>query len=354
MAVITYRQALHDALREEMDRDRTVFLLGEEIGRFGGSYKVTEGLVDEFGPERVLATPIAEGGIIGLATGASMTGLRPVAEIMTINFISSAWISLVNNAAKIPYMFGGEARTPLVVRTPSGAGHQLTAQHSQVLEVWFAYVPGMYVVAPSTPADAKGLLKACYPGQQSHSLRRESCCCTTRRARCPKGTYIVPIGKADVKREGEDITIVSYSRMVHVALQAADALAEDGISAEVVDLRSLRPLDMETVVESVKKTNRAMIVHEGWRKFGAGAEIAAQIQEEAFDYLDHPVDRVTGAEVPLPYANSLEAAALPQLEDMVGAAREHRRQAVGEGPWRLKSSCRVSAIPWIPARSPGG
>jgi pyruvate dehydrogenase E1 component beta subunit len=320
VAEITYRQALHDALQEEMVRDEKVFLLGEEIGRFGGSYKVTQGLIDEFGPDRVLATPIAEGGIIGLATGAAMTGLRPVAEIMTINFIIVGMDQLVNNAAKIPYMFGGEAHTPIVVRTPSGAGHQLTAQHSQVLEVWFAYVPGMYVVAPSTPADAKGLLKACIR-DENPILFVENVLLYNEKGEVPDGDHVLPIGKADIKREGEDITIISYSRMVHMALEAAEALADVGISAEVVDLRCLRPLDVDTVLQSVKKTNHALIVHEGWRRYGAGAEIAAQIQEYAFDYLDHPVERITGVEVPLPYATALEAAALPRLDDIVQAGR---------------------------------
>jgi pyruvate dehydrogenase E1 component beta subunit len=320
MPVITYRQALNEALREEMQRDENVFCLGEEIGRFGGSYRVTEGLLDEFGPERILATPISELGIIGLATGSAMTGLRPVAEIMTINFIIVGMDQLVNNAAKIPYMFGGEAQVPIVVRTPSGAGHQLTAQHSQVLEVWFAYVPGMYVVAPSTQADAKGLLKTCIR-DNNPILFVENVLLYNDKGEVPEGEHLVPLGKAAVRREGEDVTLISYSRMVNVALQAADALADDGISAEVIDLRSLRPLDIETVLASVRKTNRALIVHEGWRKYGAGAEIAAQIQEFAFDYLDHPVERVTGVEVPLPYAQSLEAAALPRMEYVVDGAR---------------------------------
>jgi len=317
---ITYRQALHDALREEMQRDDKVFLLGEEIGIFGGSYKVTEGLLDEFGSKRVLETPIAEGGIIGLATGSAMTGLRPVAEIMTINFIIVGMDQLVNNAAKIPYMFGGEARVPLVVRTPSGAGHQLTAQHSQVLEVWFAYVPGMYVVAPSTPADAKGLLKAAIRNDNP-ILFVENVLLYNEKGEVPEGEHVVEIGKADIKRQGEDLTIIAYSRMVPLALEAADVLAEEGLSAEVVDLRSLRPLDVDTIVESVKKTNRALVVHEGWYKYGAGAEVVAQLQEHAFDYLDHPVERITGAEVPLPYATTLERAALPRMEDVVERAR---------------------------------
>src|SRR5438270_2630152 len=237
MPVMTYRQALTDALREEMTRDENVFLLGEEIGIFGGSYKVTEGLLDEFGPNRVLGTPIAEGGIMGLATGASMTGLRPVAEIMTINFIVVGMDQLVNNAAKIPFMFGGDAHTPIVVRTPSGAGHQLTAQHSQVLEVWFAYVPGMYVVAPSTPADAKGLLKASIR-DDNPILFVENLLLYNEKGEVPEDDYVVPLGKAAVRREGEDLTIISYSRMVHMALDAAERLAEDDISAEVIDLRS--------------------------------------------------------------------------------------------------------------------
>lgn len=249
-----------------------------------------------------------------------MTGLRPVAEIMTINFIVVGMDQLVNNAAKIPYMFGGEAHVPLVVRTPSGAGHQLTAQHSQVLEVWFAYVPGMYVVAPSTPADAKGLLKASIR-DDNPILFVENVLLYNEKGDVPEGDYVIPIGQADIKRDGDDVSIISYSRMVHVALEAAEALAEDGISAEVIDLRCLRPLDMETVLKSVKKTNRALVVHEGWHKYGAGAEIAAQIQEHAFDYLDHPVVRVTGVEVPLPYANSLERAAIPGLADVVAAVR---------------------------------
>src|SRR5947209_1465664 len=237
MSVITYRQALTEALREEMSRDENVFVLGEEIGRFGGSYKVTEGLLDEFGPERIQATPMSELGIIGLATGAAMTGLRPIAEIMTINFILVGMDQLVNNAAKIPYMFGGEARVPMVVRTPSGAGHQLTAQHSQVLEVWFAYVPGMYVVAPSTAADAKGLLKACIR-DDNPILFVENVLLYNEKGEVPDEEYVIPIGKADVKRQGDDVTIISYSRMVHTALEAADRLADEGISAEVIDLRS--------------------------------------------------------------------------------------------------------------------
>lgn len=320
MPELTFRQALTEAIREEMDRDAKVFVLGEEIGIFGGSYKVTEGLLDQYGPERVLDTPISETGIVGLATGAAMTGLRPVAEIMTINFIIVGMDQLVNNAAKIPYMFGGETHVPLVIRTPSGGAHQLTAQHSQSLENWFAYVPGMYVVAPGTPADAKGLLKSCIR-DENPILFVENVLMYNERGEVPEGEHLVPIGKAEVKREGEDISIITYSRMVQVALEAAGVLAEEGVSVEVVDLRSLRPLDVPVMVESVKKTNHAIVLHEGWHKFGAGAEVAAQIQEHAFDYLDHPVERITGADVPLPYAKSLEAAALPRMEDVIERAR---------------------------------
>jgi pyruvate dehydrogenase E1 component beta subunit len=320
MPEMTYRQALSEALREEMQRDENVFVLGEEIGVFGGSYKVTEGLLNEFGPTRVLDTPIAEGGIIGLATGASMTGLRPVAEIMTINFIVVGMDQLVNNAAKIPYMFGGEARCPLVIRTPSGAAHQLAAQHSQCLEVWFAYMPGMYVVAPGTPADAKGLLKSSIR-DDNPILFVENVLLYNEKGEVPEGEYTIPIGQADVKREGEDLTIVCYGRMVPLSLQAAEALAEEGISTEVVDLRCLRPLDIETVLKSIRKTNRALVVYEGWKRYGVGAEIAAEIQEHAFDDLDHPVERISGAEVPLPYATSIERAALPRLEDVIERAR---------------------------------
>jgi pyruvate dehydrogenase E1 component beta subunit len=318
--VMTYREALRLALREEMARDPRVFVMGEEVGVFDGAYKVTSGLLGEFGPDRVRDTPISEEGFVGAGVGAAMLGERPVVEIMTINFLLVAMDQVVNHAAKIGAMFGGEVRCPLVIRTPNGAGNQLTAQHSQSLEGWFAGTPGLKVVAPASPADAKGLLKASIR-DDNPILFVENLVLYNQRGEVPDGDHVVPIGKADIKREGEDVTIVSYSRMVQVALQAAEALANEGISAEVVDLRSLRPLDMDTVVESVKKTNRAMIVHEGWRKFGAGAEIAAQIQEFAFDYLDHPIERVTGVEVPLPYATSLESAALPKVEYVIEGAR---------------------------------
>jgi pyruvate dehydrogenase E1 component subunit beta len=317
---MTYREALREALREEMERDDSVILLGEEVGIFGGSYKVSEGLVGEFSDRRIIDTPIAEEGIIGAGIGAAMTGLRPVCEIMTINFLLVGIDQLINNAAKIPYMFNGQARVPLVVRTPSGAGHQLSCQHSQVLEVLCAYVPGLYVVAPGTAADAKGMLKAAIR-DDNPILFVENVLLYNEKGEVPDGDYIVPLGKAEIKRSGADVTLATYSRMVGITLQAAETLAEEGIDAEVIDLRSLRPLDIEAVLESVRKTNHAVFIEEGWRSYGIGAEIAAQIQEYAFDDLDHPVLRVAGKEVPLPYATDLERAATPTVSEIVEKTR---------------------------------
>jgi pyruvate dehydrogenase E1 component beta subunit len=332
MPEMTYREALREGLREEMERDGSVILMGEEVGPFGGSYKVSQGLIDQFGEKRIIDTPIAEEGIIGAGIGAAMTGLRPVCEIMTINFLLVGIDQLINNAAKIPYMFNGQARVPLVVRTPSGAGHQLSCQHSQVLEVWCAYVPGMYVLAPGTPADAKGMLKTAIR-DDNPILFVENVLLYNEVGEVPEGEHLVPLGKAVVRREGSDISLITYSRMVGVTLHAAELLADEGIDAEVVDLRSLRPLDIETVVESVRKTNRAVFIEEGWRSYGIGAEIAAQIQELAFDDLDHPVERIAGKEVPLPYATDLEKAATPSQEDILTTARRMvgRRELVGAG-----------------------
>jgi len=329
---LTYREALREALREEMERDETVILMGEEVGPFGGSYKVSQGLIDQFGETRIIDTPIAEEGIIGAGIGAAMTGLRPVCEIMTINFLLVGIDQLVNNAAKIPYMFNGRARVPLVVRTPSGAGHQLSCQHSQVLEVWCAYVPGMYVVAPGTPADAKGMLKTAIR-DDNPILFVENVLLYNVTGEVPEGEHLVPLGKAAVRREGSDVSLITYSRMVGVTLEAAEELAKEGIEADVVDLRSLRPLDIETVIGSVRKTNHAVFVEEGWRSYGVGAEIAAQIQELAFDDLDAPVARIAGKEVPLPYATDLEAAATPSIKEIVSTVKElvHGRELVGAG-----------------------
>jgi pyruvate dehydrogenase E1 component beta subunit len=331
MPVMTYRQALNDTLREELRRDPNVLLMGEEIGKFQGSYRITEGLLAEFGSKRIVDTPIAEEGFVGMAAGAAMLGLRPIVEIMTINFILVAIDQIVNHAAKIHYMFGGRARVPLVIRTPSGGVGQLAAQHSQNFENWFAYVPGLKVVAPSTPYDAKGLLRSAVRDDDP-VIFIESLALYDTRGEVPQDdSYTVPIGTAEVKREGTDVTVVAYSRMTAIALQAAQTLEQEGIGVEVVDLRSLRPLDRPTVVDSVKKTGRAVIFEEDWRSFGVGAEIAATIQEEAFDYLDAPVLRVAGVEVPLPYAAPLSRAAKPNAQDLIDAVH---RSLEGSRRWR--------------------
>jgi pyruvate dehydrogenase E1 component beta subunit len=322
MPVITFRQALTDTLREEMKRDEDVYLMGEEIGVFEGSYKVTAGLLKEFGAKRVVDTPIAEEGFVGVAVGSAMLGLRPVVEIMTINFIILAMDTIVNHAAKIHYMFGGQSAVPMVIRTPGGGGQQLAATHSQNLEPWFAHVPGLKVVAPSTPYDAKGLLRASIRDNDP-VLFLENLALYNVKGEVPEaGTdgadYVIPIGKAEVKKEGTDVTIISYSRMAAISLDVAKRLEEEeGISCEVVDLRSLRPLDRETIINSVKKTNRAVILEEDWRSYGIGAELAATIQEDAFDYLDAPVLRVGSLEVPLPYSKPLEVAALASADHLV-------------------------------------
>ena len=324
MPVITFRQALTDTLREEMKRDEDVFLMGEEIGIFEGSYKVTAGLLKEFGAKRVVDTPIAEEGFVGVAVGSAMLGLRPVVEIMTINFIILAMDSIVNHAAKIHYMFGGQSAVPMVIRTPGGGGQQLAATHSQNLEPWFAHVPGLKVVAPSTPYDAKGLLRASIRDNDPilflENLALYNVKGEVPEAQADGGDYVIPIGKAEVKKEGTDVTIISYSRMAAISLDVARRLEEEeGISCEVVDLRSLRPLDRETIINSVKKTNRAVILEEDWRSYGIGAELAATIQEDAFDYLDAPVLRVGSLEVPLPYSKPLEVAALASADHLIEA-----------------------------------
>jgi pyruvate dehydrogenase E1 component beta subunit len=323
MPVITYRQALNDTLGEELARDPNVLLMGEEIGKFQGSYKITEGLLAEFGPKRVVDTPIAEEGFVGLAAGAAMLGLRPVVEIMTINFILVAIDQIVNHASKIHYMFGGQAKVPMVVRTPSGGMGQLAATHSQSFENWFAYCPGLKVVAPATPYDAKGLMRAAIRDDDP-VIYIESLPLYETKGEVPNDDdYVIPIGVAEVKREGTDLTIVSYSRMTVIAMQVAQKLEkEEGISVEVVDLRSLRPLDRPTIVNSVKKTNRAIIIEEDWRSYGIGAEVAATIQEEAFDYLDAPVLRVAGLEVPLPYAEHLSRASKPGAQDVIDSVHK--------------------------------
>jgi len=321
MGVITFRQALNDTLREELERDENVLLMGEEIGIFEGSYKVTAGLHQQFGGRRVVDTPIAEEGFVGIAIGSAMLGLRPVVEIMTINFSLLAMDQLINHAAKIHYMFGGKSKVPMVLRTPGGGGQQLAATHSQNLEVMYAYVPGLKVVTPATPYDAAGLLRSAIRDDDP-VIFVENLGLYSTKGEVPDNDeeIIVPIGVADVKKEGKDITLISYSRATVTALSVAKQLEEqDGISAEVVDLRSLRPLDRPAFIESVKKTSRAVVVEDDWYSYGIGAEIAATIQEQAFDYLDAPVRRVASKEVPLPYAKNLERAAMPHEQDVMDA-----------------------------------
>jgi pyruvate dehydrogenase E1 component beta subunit len=317
---MTYREALRLALREELTRDERVFIMGEEVGVFEGSYKVTAGLMSEFGPERIRDTPISEEGFVGAAVGAAMGGERPVVEIMTINFLLVAMDQVINHAAKIGAMFGGEVRCPLVIRTPNGAGNQLTAQHSQSFDGWFAGTPGLKVVAPASPADAKGLLKAAVRDEDP-VLVIENLPIYKEKGDVPLDPeYVVPLGRAAVPRTGSDITIVSHGFATVRALHVAEKLAsEHDVDAEVVDLRSLRPLDMETVAASVAKTNRALCVEEGWPSYGVTAELAARISKACFDDLDAPVERVGMAEVPLPYAKNLETAAMPN-EDRIAAA----------------------------------
>jgi pyruvate dehydrogenase E1 component beta subunit len=318
---MSVREALRLALREELERDERVFLLGEEIGLFEGSYRVTAGLLEEFGAQRVRDTPISEEGFVGAAIGAAMAGGRPVVELMTVNFSLLAMDQIVNNAAKIQYMFGGEAGCPLVVRTPGGGGSQLTAQHSQSFDAWFAHVPGLKVLSPATPADAKGLLKSAIRDDDP-VLFLESFPLYNTKGEVPDDRdALEPIGRARVAREGTDITLVAHSYAVVRAMGAAEQLAErHDVSAEVIDLRSLRPLDFDTVAASVAKTNRALCVEEGWATYGITAELAARIGSACFDDLDAPVLRVGASEVPLPYAKNLEQAALPDEQKITAAA----------------------------------
>ncbi len=318
---MTYREALRLAMRQEMERDERVFVMGEEVGLFDGSYKVTAGLLDEFGPDRVRDTPISEEGFLGAGVGAAMLGERPIVEVMTLNFLLVAMDQVVNHAAKIGAMFGGEVRCPLVIRTPNGAGNQLTAQHSQSFDGWFAGTPGLKVVAPATPADAKGLLKAAIRDDDPVLVIENLPIYKEKGEVEVDPDLVTPIGRAAIAREGSDLTIVSHSFATVRALHVAEKLAaEHGVSAEVVDLRSLRPLDVETVANSVAKTNRALCVEEGWPSYGVSAELAARIQHACFDDLDAPVERVGMAEVPLPYAKELELAAMPNEDRIERAA----------------------------------
>ena len=321
MATITMREALSQALWEEMERDEKVFILGEEVGLWGGSYAVTKGFLDHFGEERVRDTPIAEAAIVGAAIGAALAGLRPVAELMTINFAFVAMDHIVNQAAKLHYMFAGQMKLPLVIRAPGGGGRQLAATHSQTPDAIFAHFPGLKVVAPGTPEDAKGLLKSAIRSDDP-VLFIENATIYQMRGEVPEGEYTIPIGQSKIQREGSDVTVVTYSKMLAYAQRAAEELAKENIQVEIIDLRTLRPLDMGSVIASVKKTNHAVVVEEGWCSFGVGAEVVARIQQEAFDDLDAPVLRVAQKEVPLPYNARLEQLALPQEADIVTAVKE--------------------------------
>ncbi|MFW0777277.1 MAG: pyruvate dehydrogenase complex E1 component subunit beta [Rickettsiales bacterium] len=322
MASITVREALRDAMAEEMRRDEEVFVMGEEVAEYQGAYKVTQGLLAEFGDRRVVDTPITEHGFAGLGVGASMMGLKPVVEFMTFNFAMQAIDQIINSAAKTNYMSGGQIRCPIVFRGPNGAASRVGAQHSQCYASWYAHVPGLKVIAPYDAASAKGLLKAAIRDPNPVIFLENEIIYGEKFDMPDDDDLVLPIGKAEVVREGSDVTITAFSIMVGKALAAAEELEKEGISAEVIDLRTIRPLDTETIVESVEKTNRCVSVEEGWPGAGVGSEIAAVIMEQAFDYLDAPVKRVAGADVPLPYAANLEKLALPQAEHIIEAAKE--------------------------------
>src|SRR5712671_2631105 len=321
-ATITVREALRDAIAEEMRRDDTVFLLGEEVAEYQGAYKVSQGLLQEFGPRRVIDTPITEQGFTGVGIGAAFAGLRPIVEFMTFNFAMQAMDQLINSAAKTRYMSGGQMAAPIVFRGPNGIASRVAAQHSQCYASWYAHVPGLKVVAPYTGADHKGLLKSAIRDPNPVIFLEHELVYGESFAVPDDPEFLVPIGKARIARAGEHVTITAFSRMVKLALQAAEELEKAGISAEVIDLRSLRPFDVAAVAESVKKTNRIVSVEEGWPFAGIGSEIAAIVMEECFDWLDAPLKRVAGKDVPLPYAANLERLAVPQVEDIVAAARE--------------------------------
>jgi pyruvate dehydrogenase E1 component beta subunit len=322
MAVITYREALNHALREEMERDETVFLIGEEVGVYGGAYKVSQGLLEKFGPRRVVDTPICESGFTGVGIGAAMVGLRPVVEMMTFNFAILALDQIVNHAAKIHYMSGGQFAIPLVVRGPGGPAHQLAAQHSQSMESYFCHVPGLKVVRPTTAADAKGLLKSAIRDDNPVIFIEAETLYGMKGEVPDDPDFTIPLGTAEVKREGRDVTVVAYSRMYYLALEAAEELDREGISVEIVDPRTLRPLDKETILASVRKTHRAVLLEAGAGYAGMGAEFAAVITEEAFDDLDAPVERVTGANAPMPYARNLERLKTPSKEQLIQTIRK--------------------------------
>lgn len=321
MAVISYREALNQAMREEMARDPRVFVMGEEVGQYDGAYKVTQGLLKEFGPWRVVDTPIAELGFTGVGIGAAIDGLRPIVEVMTWNFALLAIDQIVNEAAKLRQMSAGQLHVPMVIRGPQGAAHQLAAQHSQVFESFYANVPGLKVAVPATPRDAKGLLKTAVRDDDP-VVFMESEILYNSRGEVEEGEVLVPFGAAEVVRPGRDVTLVAWQKMRFVALAAAEALADEGIDAEVIDPRTLRPLDLETILASVARTHRCVVVEEGWPWMGSGAQIADSVQRHGFDDLDAPVVRVTGRDVPMPYAKPLEAAVLPSVERVRAAVHD--------------------------------
>ena len=319
MAEMSFRDALRLTLREELQADENVILMGEDIGAYGGSYSVTKGLFEEFGPERIMDTPISESIIVGAGIGAAMGGLRPIVELMTINFSLLALDQIVNNAAKLSYMSAGQINVPMVIRMASGAGSQLSSQHSQSLEGWFAHIPGIKVVVPYTPRDARGLLTTAF-NEQNPVIFIEHTALYARKGEVPNEDYAIPFGQAEVMREGADVTLIGYSGSVYQTLSAADILDEAGRQADVINLRTLRPLDVDTIVASVRKTHRAVVIEDDWKFGGFAGEISAIIMEEAFDDLDGPVARVCGADVPMPYAKALEQAALPNPQQIADAA----------------------------------
>jgi pyruvate dehydrogenase E1 component beta subunit len=322
MAVVTMREALNQALREEMLRDESVFLMGEEVGAYQGAYKVTKGLLEELGEKRVIDTPITELGFTGLGVGAAMVGLRPIVEFMTFNFSILATDQIINSAAKMLYMSGGQFNIPIVFRGPGGSAFQVSSQHSQALESWYAYFPGLKVVMPSTPADAKGLLKSAIRDDDPVIFIEQERMYGNKGEVPDDPDFTIPLGVADIKREGRDATIVARSLLVPVALKAAEVLEKQGVSCEVIDPRTIRPLDIGTIIESVKKTNRVVVAEESHPFCGVGAEISQEITERAFDYLDAPVKRVSGADVPMPYAKNLEDLAIPDVDKIVAAVRQ--------------------------------
>jgi pyruvate dehydrogenase E1 component beta subunit len=327
---VSYREALTQAMREEMQRDANVFVMGEDVGQYEGAFKVTRGLLREFGESRVVDTPISEAGFVGLGIGAAMADLRPVVELMTVNFSIVALDQIVNNAAKVHYMFGGQVSCPIVLRMPGGAGHQLAAQHSHSLEAWYTHVPGLKVVSPATPYDAKGLLKTAIRDDDPVIFLE---CEGLYAKKGPVGgpDDLVPFGQAALRRAGGDCTLIAHARMVWVALAAAEELAREGIECTVIDPRTFRPLDLDTLAASARQTGRVVIVDEGWPECGIAANLATHLYEAAFDWLDAPISRVTCADVPMPYAKNLEQAALPKTEDVIAAVRRLVGRGGGKG-----------------------